>query len=73
MALRGIIQRDEGEDRQAGREEVARRGGVRGGHAPVLLSGRKTTEEGASGLGRRWLLLGCTGKHFTFLFSFLFF
>ena len=47
MASRGFIQSDDEEDRHAGREEVARRGGARVRHAPVLLSGRRTTKEGA--------------------------
>ena len=59
--LRGIQTR-RGEGRQAGRL-VAWRGGARArrarAHPPVE---DEDDRGGASGLGRRWLLLGCTGR-----------
>ena len=64
VASRGIVQSDEGGgNRQAGREEVARRGGARG--TQLLGEGEKTTEEeagwAACWLGRPARPLGCTG------------
>ena len=58
MASRGIVQSDEvGGNRQAGREEVARRGGARG--TQLLGEGEKTTEEEAAGPPAGWAgLLG---------------
>ena len=56
------IQTRRGEGRQAGRL-VAWRGGTRArrarAHPPVE---DEDDRGGASGLGRRWLLLGCTGR-----------
>ena len=59
--LRGIQTR-RGEGRQAERE-VAWRGGARARRARAHPPVREEDDRGgASGLGRRWLLLGCTGR-----------
>ena len=55
VALRGIVQSDEGGDRQEGRKEVARRGGPRG--TQLLGEGGKTTEEDAAGPPAGWASL----------------
>ena len=62
MASSGAFQGDEEGARQAERE-VAWRGGARARRArshPLVED--EDDRGGASGLGRRWLLLGCTGR-----------
>ena len=62
VATSGAFEGDEEGARQAERE-VAWRGGARArrarAHPPVE---DEDDRGGASGLGRRWLLLGCTGR-----------